>query len=184
MGFGLGIRSTLEETDRLVRATRAGALAGLTALLVHSMFDFNLRIPSNGLLFAGLVALVIAPGVRRLGDGRFACRRRFAAPLVAVAVSTVFVAISTPWGTDRLRPDHEVLQMMASEGVLRRAALESDAVRALRRRPAFASGWVLLGWLRLPASHPEAMALSGRGVELDPQHVELRAATARVLARR
>lgn len=37
-----------------------GASAGLLALLVHSIFDFNLHIPSNALLFAALLAVVLS----------------------------------------------------------------------------------------------------------------------------
>ncbi len=37
-----------------------GASAGLIALLVHSLFDFNLHIPSNALLFAALLAVVMS----------------------------------------------------------------------------------------------------------------------------
>ena len=58
---GPGLRRIREETHRVPRALRAGALAGVVALLVHSSFDFNLRIPSNALLFAMLAALALAP---------------------------------------------------------------------------------------------------------------------------
>ena len=39
----------------------AAHAAAIAALLVHGAFDFNLRIPSNLLLFATLVGLVVAP---------------------------------------------------------------------------------------------------------------------------
>jgi hypothetical protein len=34
-----------------------GALAGVVALLIHSFFDFNLRIPANAVYFVALFAL-------------------------------------------------------------------------------------------------------------------------------
>jgi len=39
-----------------------GALAGISAILVHSFVDFNLHIPANALLFTVLAALAAAPG--------------------------------------------------------------------------------------------------------------------------
>ena len=59
-----GLRSVRDEPHRAARGIRAGALAGVAALLVHSAFDFNLRIPSNALLFGLLVAIVLRPGPR------------------------------------------------------------------------------------------------------------------------
>jgi hypothetical protein len=36
-------------------------MSGITAILVHSIGDFNLHIPANALLFTILAALVVAP---------------------------------------------------------------------------------------------------------------------------
>jgi hypothetical protein len=38
-----------------------GAMSGITAILVHSMFDFNLHIPANAILFTILAAIVVSP---------------------------------------------------------------------------------------------------------------------------
>jgi len=51
----------LKSPSRLIRGTCLGALSGITAMLVHSAFDFNLHIPANALLFAFLVAIVAGP---------------------------------------------------------------------------------------------------------------------------
>ena len=51
----------MKNTSRLVRGTTLGSLAGITAILVHSISDFNLHIPANALLFTVLAALVVAP---------------------------------------------------------------------------------------------------------------------------
>jgi O-antigen ligase len=51
----------LQDSSRLIRGTTLGALSGITAILVHSFFDFNLQIPANTLLFTVLCAVVAAP---------------------------------------------------------------------------------------------------------------------------
>ena len=48
----------LNAPDPLVRGIALGGGAGIFALLVHSMLDFNLQIPSNALLFLFLLAAV------------------------------------------------------------------------------------------------------------------------------
>jgi len=58
--YGRGLRK-LGNASRLVRGTTLGALSGITAILVHSIFDFNLHIPANAILFAVLCAIVVAP---------------------------------------------------------------------------------------------------------------------------
>src|SRR5262249_17761740 len=52
--FKYGIRSR----DRLLAGMALGGGAGIFAMLVHSLFDFNLQIPSNALLFLLLAAVV------------------------------------------------------------------------------------------------------------------------------
>ncbi len=42
----------------LMAATALGSAGGLFALMVHSLFDFNLQIPSNALLFLVLTSVV------------------------------------------------------------------------------------------------------------------------------
>ncbi|MFN7948487.1 MAG: O-antigen ligase family protein [Blastocatellia bacterium] len=46
----------LRSPDPLMMATAMGSAAGITAMLVHSFFDFNLQLPSNSLLFLLLTA--------------------------------------------------------------------------------------------------------------------------------
>lgn len=48
----------MRHPSRLVRGTTLGALAGITAMAVHSAGDFNLHIPANALLFTVLGAVV------------------------------------------------------------------------------------------------------------------------------
>ncbi len=51
----------LKNPSRLVRGITLGVMAGITAIIVHSISDFNLHIPANALLFTILAALVVAP---------------------------------------------------------------------------------------------------------------------------
>jgi O-antigen ligase len=46
----------LKFSDRLMSGLALGSGAGIFALLIHSVFDFNLQIPSNALLFLVLGA--------------------------------------------------------------------------------------------------------------------------------
>ncbi len=52
-----------QHQDVRLAALSLGAGGGLCALLVHSLFDFNLQLPSNALLFLWLAALVSVLGV-------------------------------------------------------------------------------------------------------------------------
>jgi O-antigen ligase len=51
----------LNNPSRMVRGITLGAMSGITAILVHSIFDFNLHIPANAILFTVLAALVVSP---------------------------------------------------------------------------------------------------------------------------
>jgi len=48
--------------DRSVVGLVLGAAAGIFGILVHSLFDFNLQIPANALLFLVFVAVISLPG--------------------------------------------------------------------------------------------------------------------------
>lgn len=48
----------IQHHDELMSVMALGCGGGLTAMLVHSLFDFNLQIPSNALLFLALTAIV------------------------------------------------------------------------------------------------------------------------------
>ena len=54
---------------RLIRGTTLGAMSGVTALLFFSIFDFNLHIPANAILFTTLAAIVVSP-IPEIGDQR------------------------------------------------------------------------------------------------------------------
>jgi len=63
--------SEIEHTARYQRGMALGGGAAVFAMLVHSLFDFNLQLPSNALLF-----LVIAGAVAGLTPGRKAAEER------------------------------------------------------------------------------------------------------------
>ena len=58
--YGRGFKK-MKHRSRFVRGISLGAMSGITAMLVHSLGDFNLQIPADALLFTALVALVAAP---------------------------------------------------------------------------------------------------------------------------
>lgn len=51
----------LSHPSRQTRWITLGAMGGIVAILVHSVSDFNLQLPSNALLFTLLAAQVVAP---------------------------------------------------------------------------------------------------------------------------
>jgi O-antigen ligase len=61
------VKRGLLHRDVRLAALSLGAGGGLTALLVHSLFDFNLQLPANALLFLWLSALVAVLGVAPTG---------------------------------------------------------------------------------------------------------------------
>ena len=56
------VMQVTRSADPFLRALGLGSAAGVFALLVHSLFDFNLQIPSNALLFLFLAAIVSRAG--------------------------------------------------------------------------------------------------------------------------
>jgi O-antigen ligase len=60
-GLFLKGMAKLANPSRLIRGTTLGAMSGITALLFFSIFDFNLHIPANAILFTVLAAIVVSP---------------------------------------------------------------------------------------------------------------------------
>lgn len=58
--FWRGIRGIYAEESRLKLCLGAGSLGGLTAFLIHSLFDFNFHIPANWAFAAIVSALLIS----------------------------------------------------------------------------------------------------------------------------
>jgi O-antigen ligase len=54
------VRRWRERHDPLVRGVTLGAILGVTAILIHSLTDFNLQIPANAATFAAVFAIALA----------------------------------------------------------------------------------------------------------------------------
>jgi O-antigen ligase len=170
------------QTDRLKRGLGLGAFAGAAALLFHSAFDFNLRIPSNALLFAFLCALALAVAE---GPATATSRGATGALAVAVAVALAF-AVATPAASVQNLPDEA--QAFAVKGgrpvTPLRVAQATDALVAhLQRRPADAESWLFLAWLRAAAGGGgEAKALAAYAAGLDPERAAIQSEAVRIQA--
>ncbi|MGE0086596.1 MAG: O-antigen ligase family protein [Desulfococcaceae bacterium] len=66
--FYRALLKKMKDPSRLGRGTALGSMCGITAILVHSIGDFNLHVPANALLFACLAALGIASVSHRNGS--------------------------------------------------------------------------------------------------------------------
>jgi O-antigen ligase len=70
----------IKSRDAKLRAIALGSGAGIVAILIHSLFDFNLQLPSNALLFLLLLAILsqTAEIVRKYERGMAQPHERFA----------------------------------------------------------------------------------------------------------
>ncbi len=171
-----------------------GALGAAAALLVHSLVDFNLRIPSNALVFASLVGLASAPrseGTPRRGGRRAA---------LATAIGLTLLGCASAWRAagasaleQALRTSDRQLRILALDGVTsehpylaeayrargdafweirRLAPAQQDLARALRLRPAWGEAWADLAWVRFSkGDRAGAIQAMERAERLDPTHV-------------
>ena|GEM_PF-84278 len=57
--FARRARRTLRSNDSTRRALAAGALAGLVAVAIHSLFDFGLHVTANAFLFVALASTLV-----------------------------------------------------------------------------------------------------------------------------
>ena len=166
--------------DPVVRGIGLGAVAGLAAVAVHSLLDFNLRIPSNAALAALLAAAVAgAAGLRPRPLPRGAALVLGGAVLLLLAA--VCSRPNRPWLTAR---EEARLAAAASDPAVRKLRLEraSSALEGvLRLRPAHAESWIVLAWTRAGMGEATSGAALARHAEwLDPERSDLREA-ARIL---
>jgi O-antigen ligase len=165
--LSLSLRAILvglqRQQDPIVRGLGLGATAGIVALLVHSLFDFNLRIPSNALLFAFLGA--VALGAARVDTSSWR-PRAVATGLVALFV----IGVSYP------RVHGPIPDARRDTGSPLRAALMEASLRShLLARPADAEAWLLLGYVRARSGRlTEGAELARYAARLDPLRLPLR----------
>jgi O-antigen ligase len=178
----LAIRRTVaglrRQEDRLLRGLGLGATAGIVAMLIHSAFDFNLRIPSNALLFAFLAAMAMAAAAcpLQLRAGDFRTRAGWVLTLLLALGAAGATAMSTSSG--------KVLPMIDTSSTLRRERAEAELTAHLGQRPADAEAWLSLGWLRAArGAGAEGMALARYGASLDPLREPLQRQAARLSVR-
>jgi O-antigen ligase len=174
-----GVRErVLEGRDPYRKALTIGAAAAAATLLAHGLIDFNLRIPSNVLVFASLLGLAAA--APRTSESSGGSRRSG----VAAALFLLFALVSF-WraagaqmldaalaerdpnarigrlsGTLALHP--YLAEARRARGVVwrdlavaagplrasRLARAEADLVAATRLRPNWGEAWADLGWVR------------------------------------
>jgi O-antigen ligase len=84
----------IKSSDPLQAGLALGGGAGIFALLVHSLFDFNLQLPSNALLFLLLSAVVAQIGAAVVPQEKSAARsvKRNSLELEADTVSSASFA--------------------------------------------------------------------------------------------
>lgn len=175
-----GLRGADASSSALARAVAQGGCAALVALAVHSLVDFNLRIPSNAAL-AALAAAAVAAGA---GRSARALPRVAAAALAALVLALAAAGArlpDEPW----LRARAEVQAASAATlPAVRRLRLEraQAALQAeLRRRPADAESWLLLAYCERALGHADRAAACARhALALDPERPGLREAAAQL----
>lgn len=85
----VALRAREKRSSRFLRALVSGVLSGIAALLVHSAFDFNLRVPSNALTFSFMFAVSMgAVGVSRSPRSHGAALALLGACLLIVVART------------------------------------------------------------------------------------------------
>ena len=164
--------------DPFRKSIAVGAAGAIAALAVHSLFDFNLRLPANALVFASLLGLAASPRepARRVG-GR-ALTAVAALVLVGLGAAAAWRAAGAMTFVRSLRDSDPQMQVAALDRLLgrhpylaeayRARALawrdlavgrtgfaaprleraERDLASALRLRPSWGEAWADLGWTR------------------------------------
>jgi O-antigen ligase len=173
-------RSDGDVPGAVVRGIRQGAVAALAALSVHSLVDFNLRIPSN----AALAALAAAAAAAAAGKRPRPLSRPLA---VALAFGAVALALATarppqrPGLLARAELQGAASAVLPAQGQLRLERASATLERALRRRPADAESWLLLGFTHQALGRPDtAAAFASHALVLDPGRPGLREAAQRI----
>ena len=174
-----GLRDRLTASrDQFRNALAIAAAGGAATLLVHSLFDFNMRLPANALVCAALAGLAASPRTpgRALGGRWLAGAVAFACILLALGCawraagvprSEQALAMRDPLRRlallDRALAAHPYAAEMFRARALawrdlayrppgwnaaRLARAEADLRRALDLRPRWGEAWADFGWVR------------------------------------
>jgi len=173
-GLLLSVRGIRGHRDRVVRGIVTGSVAGVVGLSVHGLVDFNLRIPSNAIVFVVLCTFAVAPlgSVEWRGAGRFG----FVTALALVAITYARRAEAWP-----ILRDARALAVKAHAGDAAaglRIAMAGRRVREyVRQRPADPEGWLLAAWTAAGRGAPQdAAELAKHAIVLDPGQAAVAAA--------
>ena len=181
LGWGLwrGFEDRLRKgRDPFRKSIAVGALAGAAGLAVHSLIDFNLRLPANALVFATLLGVAgssrderaaVLPGrLAPAGTAVILAALAAAAAWRAIGARDLGRALDEPRGDRRLAALDRVIERhpyLAEAWRLRGAGsrdrawgrrdggtpldwAEADLTRALDLRPQWAEAWADLAWAR------------------------------------
>jgi hypothetical protein len=178
VGFVLwaGLRTAREDRRPLSRALSVGAISGTLALAGHSLFDFNLHVPSNALLAGVLLAFLLASATNPRP------RASLGLAVTATAAIGLAVGLATSWLPARLDPG-PLRRAASAANSLRRATLDSTIAAHLRRRPADAEGWLALAWLQQATSPASPRPLATWAAQLDPTNAGVRRVAAELASR-
>lgn len=72
VAFGMRVRAQFRQLDTARRLVSLGILAGVLALAIHAVFDFNHQIPANALLFVTMCAILVPAGLPAGGSEKTA----------------------------------------------------------------------------------------------------------------
>jgi hypothetical protein len=167
------VRAIRGHRDRVLRGIVTGALAGMAALTVHGLVDFNLRIPSNAMMFLCLLAFACVP----LGCAARSSPLRWVLAAGLAAVMLASVRQDEP--SSILRDAHEqaIRAYVADQPAARPLRLRR-ADRRIReyveRRPADPEGWLGAAWVSAANGRPDVgAALARYAATLDPERRDL-----------
>jgi hypothetical protein len=176
VAFSRSVRAIRGHRDRALRGIVTGALAGVTALTVHGLVDFNLRIPSNALMFVALMVVAVAP----LGTLAWTGRRRWWAVAVLAAIAVTYARATDP--SPLLREAYASAVKAAKSDMRPGAGLRVSMAEArvrdyLGRRPADPEAWLLAAWTTaMRGRAPDAAGLARYAIALDPERPAVREA--------
>jgi O-antigen ligase len=163
------LRSLKDHRDRVGRGIATGAVAGMVALLVHGLVDFNLRIPSNAIMAGALMALAVAP----VGAAPWRGPSRWA-PVALVAAAAIVYATRTDPAPILSEARAFAVKGYAPAAPLRISMADRRVRDYLGRRPADPEGWLLAAWTTGMRGDPAgAQDLAAYAITLDPQRASV-----------
>jgi O-antigen ligase len=160
-------RRPAEGGRRWARTLFQGAAAALISAGLHSVVDFNLRIPASALSCAFLAAAVLS----RHMDRRPVRSWGLAAGCVLALLVAAWPPPSSTSGVARMTNGPEA---RLPETTLRRIRLREALEGHLRRRPGDAEAWLWLAYVQRTADGAgDGTALAAYAASLDPKRIPL-----------